>query len=80
MTASIPGVESLTPAPIRGASIHRHVKNLWRIIEPDLDVRETGRYLLLAGTGHRVRKTTRPTTAVVGLSVTFSNIRVLTAS
>ncbi|WP_435205158.1 BTAD domain-containing putative transcriptional regulator [Micromonospora sp. bgisy143] len=34
--------------------IHRHVGNLRRILEPDLDVRETGRYLLPAGTGYRL--------------------------
>jgi DNA-binding SARP family transcriptional activator len=34
--------------------IHRHVGNLRRILEPDLDIRETGRYLLPAGTGYRL--------------------------
>ncbi|MCX5115548.1 NB-ARC domain-containing protein [Micromonospora sp. NBC_00362] len=42
------------PPPSAANQIHRHVGNLRRILEPDLDVRETGRYLLPAGTGYRL--------------------------
>ncbi|MEU7750969.1 hypothetical protein AB0B57_27380 [Micromonospora sp. NPDC049101] len=69
------------PAPICGALIHRHAKNLWRITEPDLGVRETGSVRPAAWHGPPgPQETTHPTTAAGGLFVTFSKIRVLTAS
>lgn len=50
----IDGVWDEQPPPSAANQIHRHVGHLRRIFEPDLDVRETGRYLLPAGTGYRL--------------------------
>ncbi|WP_170208478.1 AfsR/SARP family transcriptional regulator [Micromonospora pisi] len=50
----IDGVWDEQPPASAANQIHRHVGHLRRIFEPDLDVRETGRYLLPAGTGYRL--------------------------
>ncbi|MGC4813679.1 BTAD domain-containing putative transcriptional regulator [Micromonospora sp. DT228] len=50
----IDGVWDEHPPASAANQIHRHVGHIRRIFEPDLDVRETGGYLLPAGTGYRL--------------------------
>ncbi|WP_170215894.1 AfsR/SARP family transcriptional regulator [Asanoa ferruginea] len=50
----IDGLWDERPPASAANQIHRHVGQIRRIFEPDLDVRETGHYLLPAGTGYRL--------------------------
>ncbi|SNT48844.1 DNA-binding transcriptional activator of the SARP family [Asanoa hainanensis] len=50
----VDGLWDERPPASAANQIHRHVGHIRRIFDPDLDVRETGRYLLPAGTGYRL--------------------------
>ncbi|GAA1382896.1 AfsR/SARP family transcriptional regulator [Catellatospora chokoriensis] len=54
LDAIIDGVWDGEPPASAANQVHRHIGHLRRIFEPDLDIRETGRYLLPAGTGYRL--------------------------
>ncbi|WP_203718773.1 AfsR/SARP family transcriptional regulator [Asanoa siamensis] len=54
LDAIVDGLWDERPPASAVNQIHRHVGHIRRIFDPDLDVRETGRYLLPAGTGYRL--------------------------